>query len=696
MIRRAGYSSLARRWPLTLAGASSHYYESFLHPQGQQNLRTFPRRHSRSSSAFSVNSTNSRQPSAIPKQRRSDDEENDSSPAAVVVAGTSGSAHTAAAAVISCETTLPAAAAPVVTPANSTADVTTNIARLLEMSRSEWPLIGMSASTLAVTSSVTLLLPYASGSVIDYTITSGGGDGVMSPLVLASGLFGLSALAGGGVYLRSLWLARAGNRIVARLKQRLYASVLKQESAFLDRQTTGDVLSRLTSDAQLVQGALTTQAVAGLRATVMSVGAGGMLLYTSPLLALVSCATLPPVFIMSRYVGRHLNRQQEEVQRLLGEATSVAEQALNHPSTVKQFTAENFEAVRYRNSVALAHTKSVETAHMQAQLEAGAHISGNAAILGVLGIGGTMVLEGSITAGDLTGFVMYSLLLAGNLSSLTGIYSDLVRAVAASTRILDLVDRTPQIPSVKSTEQEKHIWEDGSSGVARSVDPLAVVSLQAEQDRGMSVIDGAATVEFKNLSFRYPSRPDVPVLDNFSLTVPSGSVVALVGKSGSGKSTIASLLTRLYDVEHNMDEEAPIRINGKSIRDYDPQDLRQMISVVSQDPVLFRGTIRDNIRYGMWDKVSDDDVVEAARQAHVMDFATKFADGLDTMVGPRGMSVSGGQRQRISIARMLANKNAPILILDEVRSVVFGGSARAYSCRLLTRCSPSFCNLVRF
>jgi ABC-type multidrug transport system fused ATPase/permease subunit len=180
---------------------------------------------------------------------------------------------------------------------------------------------------------------------------------------------------------------------------------------------------------------------------------------------------------------------------------------------------------------------------------------------------------------------------------------------------------------------------------------------------------GAASIEIENLSFRYPSRPDVPVINNLNLNVPSGSVVALVGASGSGKSTIGNLLTRLYDADiesNEQDKPSPIRINGKSICDYDPQDLRQMISVVSQDPVLFRGTIRDNIRYGAWDRVSEDIVLEAAHQAYVMDFADKFPDGLDTLVGPRGMQLSGGQRQRIAIARMLANYNASIYILDEV------------------------------
>lgn len=380
---------------------------------------------------------------------------------------------------------------------------------------------------------------------------------------------------------------------------------------------------------------------------------------------------------------------------MLGEATSLAEQAISHTSTVKQFTAEDFEATRYRNAIASAHSKSVDTAHMQAQLEAGAHIAGNAAILGVLGMGGQMVLEGSISAGDLTGFVMYSLLLAGNLSSLTGIYSDLVRGLAASARIFDLMDRTPQIVSQRQLQHEQSTGE-------LVLDPLqqlefqdAVVAAGNENTTATSTTttkspssaDKGATIEFNNLSFHYPSRPDVPVLKNFDLTVPPGSVVALVGSSGSGKSTIANLLTRLYDADDiyqhdfvnthhhtNDSHQPPIQINGMDIRDLDPLELRKMISVVSQDPVLFRGSIRDNVRYGQWDRVTEEDVTEAARNAFVLDFAMNFPDGLDTMVGARGMELSGGQRQRIAIARMLANKTASIYILDEATSALDAAS----------------------
>jgi ATP-binding cassette subfamily B protein len=484
--------------------------------------------------------------------------------------------------------------------------------------------------------------------VIDYTISSP--DNGLSPMILAGGLFGLSAMAGAGVYLRSLWLARAGNRIVARLKQKLFASLLLQESTFLDEQTTGDLLSRLSADAQLVQSAVTHQAVAGLRGMVMTIGSASMLLYTSPTLAAVSCCTLPPIFIITRSVSRKLQTQQEEVQKLQGKAVSLAEEALSSVSTVKQFVAEDYETTRYRNAVAEGHSKALETAHMQAQLEAGAHVAGNGAVLCVLGYGGSLVLDGSITAGDLTGFIMYSLLMAGNLSGLTSLYGDMVRAVAASNRVFDILDREP---SIKAALQE----------MDTKADPLKTTKFQPTK---MSYSNKAPlSVELLNVNFQYPSRSDVEVLKNFSLSIDPGQVVALVGGSGSGKSTVASLLTRLYDV----DKPNSILINGQSINEYDPHELRRMIGIVSQEPAIFQGTIRDNIRYGEWDHVSDEQVEEAARLAHILDFAKDFPDGLDTVVGSRGSKLSGGQRQRLALARVLA-KNPPLVILDEATSAL--------------------------
>jgi ABC-type multidrug transport system fused ATPase/permease subunit len=517
--------------------------------------------------------------------------------------------------------------------------------RVVEMARPEWKWIAMSTATLGVTSSVTLLLPYASGQVIDFSLSP---DGGMSPMIMAGGLFGLTAVSGTGVYLRSLWLARAGNRIVARLKQQLYASLITQEAAYLETHTTGDLLSRLSADAQLVESAVTAKAVSALRGLIMSVGSASMLLYSSPTLAAISLCSLPPIFIMSRHVGQQLREQQEQVQQLQGEANSLAEQSLSGIATVQSFVAEDYEVHQYRNAIAKAHAKDVETAHMQAQLESVSYIAANGAVLMVLGYGGDLVLQGTMTAGDLAGFVMYSLLMAGNLSSLSSLYGDLSRAAAASNRVFDVLDRKPMIPAAPTHLDTK------------THDPLVPLTFRPQLATTKGTRMPPLEILIRNLDFSYPSRPDIPVLKNMNLSVASGEVLAVVGGSGSGKSTLANLITRLYEGPKHS-----IFINNTDIRDYPPHELRKMIGVVSQEPLLFRGSIADNIRYGEWD-ATDEDVLEAARLAHVLDFANGLG-GMDAMVGPT--QLSGGQKQRIAIARTLV-KNPPLVIFDEATSAL--------------------------
>jgi ABC-type multidrug transport system fused ATPase/permease subunit len=523
-----------------------------------------------------------------------------------------------------------------------------SLAKLFQFSEPEWSLIGASAATLVVTSSVTLLLPYASGQVIDLTMaTTGDGDG-NSPLTMAGGLFGLVSVSGIGVYLRTMWLARAGNRIVARLRQKAYHQMLVQDVEYLESVSTGDFLSRLSADSQLIQSAVTTQAVASLRAMVMSAGSASMLLFTAPTLAAVSLCTLPPIFVSARYVGRQLQEKQQLVQELQAQATSLAEQALNGVTTVKQFNGEGYESHQYSKSIAKAHRTAMETAHMQAQLETITNIAANGAVLGVLGYGGTLVLDGYMSAGDLTGFVMYSFLMAGNLSALSGVYADVSRAVAASDRVMEILERHPSTPPPRLGEasgenplEPPEEWT--TAAITKNEDPISV--------------------RIENLDFSYPSRPDMVILDKLNLSIESGKVLSLVGGSGSGKSTVGSLLTRLYEVPRNT-----IFINDRDLHDYSPDELRQDIGIVSQEPILFAGSIADNIRYGMWD-ASDEDVYKAAELAHVMDFTAGFRDGMDTLVGAKGAQLSGGQKQRVAIARVLL-KNPPLVILDEATSAL--------------------------
>ena len=217
----------------------------------------------------------------------------------------------------------------------------TTVARLSEISRPEWPLLAKSVGTLGITSSIVLVFPYAAGHVID---AAGSGQG--DPLVMAGGLFGLVCISGGGVYLRAKWLAEAGNRLVARLRQQTYRQLLLQEHDYFVS-GTGDLLSRLSSDAQLIQTALTVHVVSALRGLVVSAGSTTMLLTMSPTLTALSLATLPPIFILSRAMGRNLQQNQKEVQSALGDATNLAEQALGGLATVKQYVAEEYEARLY-------------------------------------------------------------------------------------------------------------------------------------------------------------------------------------------------------------------------------------------------------------------------------------------------------------------------------------------------------------
>jgi len=530
----------------------------------------------------------------------------------------------------------------------------TSIQKLFQYSKPEWPLISAATATLGVTSSITLLLPYASGQVVDLTLASNAADEA-SIMTMAGGLFGLMAISGCGVYFRTLWLARAGNRIVARLRQNSYQKMLIQDVSYLEKKNTGDLLSRLTIDSQLIQSAVTTQAVAALRASVMSIGSATMLIYSSPSLAAVSLMTLPPIFVAARHVGQKLKEKQQTVQEIHATATSMAEQALSGISTVKTFTAENYESNEYTKSIAFAHRTALETSHMQAQLEAVTHLGANGALLAVLGYGGTLVLRGFMTTGDLAGFILYSFLMAGNISSLPGIYADISRAAAASDRIMEILEQEPKTPiptAVRPPDDPLNPKEEVSNNTNNSI-PSAESSSSTT----------TSSVRIQNLSFSYPSRPGTPVLNCLDLSIEAGKSLSIVGGSGSGKSTIARLLTRLYEVP-----PGTIWINDKDLHEYEIDDLRRNIGVVSQEPLLFRGTIADNIRYGKRD-ATDDDIFRAAELAHVLDFTNDLVDGLETPVGERGSQLSGGQKQRVAIARTLL-KDPPFIILDEATSAL--------------------------
>lgn len=276
------------------------------------------------------------------------------------------------------------------------------VQKLNDISRPEWHLIIGAATTLGITSTITLIIPYCSGQVIDLAIlTNTGSENANEPAYslsqLTLGLFGLTAVAGTGVFIRSILLTKAGNRIVERLRKTLFASILAQEMSFLDSTQTGDLISRLSTDAILVQKAVTTEVVNALRATVMSLGSSALLFYTSPTLAVVSLCSLPPVFVAARLFGIQIRDKQTKVQEHLAQATDIAEEVFQGMRTVRQFAAEEHEIKRYSKVLGNAHNKAIEAGKTQATFDGVVHVAANGAILGVLAIGGNMVASGDMT-----------------------------------------------------------------------------------------------------------------------------------------------------------------------------------------------------------------------------------------------------------------------------------------------------------
>lgn len=564
------------------------------------------------------------------------------------------------------------------------------MSRLLELSRPERHLMVFASITMAFSSAVSLAVPSYSGKIIDMSLSKAEDSNNIdneseSPLRLLLGLLGIMTLSGVAGFFRIFWQAQAGHRLVARLRRTLYAAILSQDAAYFDSMNQGDLISRLSSDANLVQSAVTDQALGLGRNVVMAIGAVAMLFYTSVSLALVSVAILPPIAVCARTMGRRMKERQKRVQELHAAATSLAEQALTCIRTVHQFVAESWESQQYNRAINQAHGEAIKNIKLQALFGSAMQLVVNLALLCVLGFGGMLVQRGVLSPGDLASFVMYSVMMGGNISGISSQYVDLMKAVAAATRVFEIVDREPPIPppDIVNPPENEILWSaddqnttDSATSIRESTVRLDDDSFERLETGDFSSDEGSLhhvtdqkeamipmSVQFENVTFSYPTRIDSNILNGLNLSIQAGQVVALVGTSGTGKSTIASLLTRLYDPQ-----SGNIRIDNTSIRDMEPQDVRRKIGIVVQEPLLFPTTIEANIRYGS-PHATHEQVREAARLAFVLEFADKFPDGLQTVVGPRGTMLSGGQKQRVAVARCIL-KNPPIVIFDEATSAL--------------------------
>ncbi|XHF14935.1 ABC transporter transmembrane domain-containing protein [Archangium gephyra] len=479
---------------------------------------------------------------------------------------------------------------------------------------------------LLIASGLMMVYPRAIGDIIDQVLKSGDRSRIdRIALIMAA----VSVAQGVAMAVRYYLFTTAGERVVTRLRQQLFSSLMAQEVGFFDERRTGELTNRLASDTAVLQNAVSVNISMGLRNAAQALGGIALLLYTSPVLTGLMLAIVPAVAVGAVTYGRRVRGLSKKTQDALAAANTVAEESLSGIRTVRSFAAERHEVERYRSATERAYDITRHRVMQSSIFMTVASSASMSAVAVVLWYGGRLVLDGRMTAGDLASFLMYSMMVAFALGALTDLWADFMRAAGAAERVFELIDRKPAIPS------------EGGERLA---------SVQGR-------------VEFQQVRFAYPTRPDVPVLQGIDLKLDAGEVVAIVGPSGAGKSTIAGLLARMYDPQGGS-----VVLDGRPLGALDPEWLRQQIGTVAQEPMLFATSISDNIRYGRMD-ATDAEVEAAARAANAHEFISRFPEGYHTLVGERGVQLSGGQKQRIAIARAVL-KNPRLLVLDEATSAL--------------------------
>ena len=479
---------------------------------------------------------------------------------------------------------------------------------------------------LLVASAAVLAMPVA----LRYLIDNGF---VANDVETVNRYFGwfFAAAVGFGAFgaLRFFLVTWLGERVVADIRNAVYRKVIHMDPTFFEVTKTGEVLSRLTTDTTLVQSISGVSLSIALRSTLNLLGGLVMLALTSVKLTLYILTGIPLIVLPVVVVGRRIRGLSRKAQDRVADTSGLAGETLNAMQTVQAFTLESLQVDRYADAIKRSFIAAVKRIRTRALLTALGIILVFGAITMILWTGSRAVLAGAMTGGQLAQFLMYSIFVGSSAAALSEVWGEIQRGAGAMERITELLNARPTI-----------------------AEPQAPLHL-SEPVRGK--------IEFDNVTFRYPSRPDEKAMDRFSLRVEPGENLAVVGPSGAGKSTSFQLLLRFYDPESGQ-----IRIDGQDIAQLSPRELREHIGLVPQETVLFGESARENIRYGRPD-ASHEEIEAAARAAAADEFITALPEGYDTFLGERGMRLSGGQKQRIAIARAIL-KDPPILLLDEATS----------------------------
>lgn len=487
---------------------------------------------------------------------------------------------------------------------------------------------------LLLTSSATLAFPKLLGVLVDYGNTGKPQSEINKVVILLAVVLVLQAIFS---FMRTNLFVRVTSKTLAAIRQHTYKHLIQLPMSFFLKRRVGELNSRISSDISLLQDTLTSTVADFLRTMLIIIGGIILLVFISPKLTLFMLMVLPLVVVLAVVFGRFIRGYSKKMQGQIADSNTIVEETLQGVQNVKAYANEYYEIDRYTQKTDEVARTGILGGLYRGAFSAFMIIGMFGSMVAVIWRGTILISSGQMDAGQLFSFVLYSAFIGGMMGGLADVYARLQKAVGATENLLEILD-----------------------------EPIETITPQSEI-KPENILSGE--IKFENVSFRYPTRMDTSVLSNISFHIKPNQQIALVGPSGAGKSTVVNLLLHFYDTT-----SGKIQFDTRDIQDIPLTELRSQIAVVPQDVFLFGGTIRENIAYGKQD-ATEEEIIEAARQANAWSFIQSFSEGLDSVVGERGVQLSGGQRQRIAIARAVL-KNPRILILDEATSSLDSESER--------------------